>query len=113
MGERAWSRKTMVIAAVAATLAAAMPQIVGAAADSYDRLGAGAGHQITAIGGPGKVDPDPTGDRSIIIECVVLGDHPIHNAIGSRNVPGIGLGSVPRHPLGPSKCWIQENKPLS
>jgi hypothetical protein len=111
MNERAWSRKTMVFAALAAVMAATMPQLVGAAARSNDRLAAGAGHQVTTSGAPGKVEPDPTDDGSIIIECVVLGEHPIAGAAPS--ISGMRLGSVPKHPLGPAKCWTHESKRIS
>jgi hypothetical protein len=70
-----------------------------------------AGHQVTTSGAPGKVEPDPTDDGSIIIECVVLGEHPIAGAAPS--ISGMRLGSVPRHPLGPAKCWTHESKRIS
>jgi hypothetical protein len=93
----------MVFAAVAAVLAAAMPHFVGAAVDSSDPQVAG--QHTAAFGAAGTVQPDPTEDGSmIIIECVVLGDHPM--AIGLPGMAGMRLGSVPRQPLGPSKCWV-------
>jgi hypothetical protein len=106
MRERTWFRKTMVFAAVAAVLAAAMPHLVGAAVDSNHRPLLGIGPQITTFGVPGKVESDPTDNGSIIIECVVLGEHAI--AGGLPGIAGMRLGSVPRHPLGPSKCWVQD-----
>jgi hypothetical protein len=106
MRERAWYRKIMVSTAVAAVLAAGMPHFVGAAMDSNDRPAAGAAQHTAAFGAAAKFEPDPTDDGSIIIECVVLGDHPM--TVGLPGIAGMRLGSVPRHPLGPSKCWVQD-----
>jgi spore coat protein U-like protein len=105
MRERAWSRKTVVFAAVAAMLAAATPHLVAAGVNPIDRPVAGAG-QMTAFGAAGKIEANPTDNGSIIIECVVLGEHPI--TVGLSGIAGMRLGSVPRQPLGPSKCWVQD-----
>jgi hypothetical protein len=98
--------------AAAAVLAAAMAHTMGAAAYSNDRMAAGAG-KIAAFGGAGKVEPDPVDDGSIIIECVMLGARATFAASGSRTLAAMRLVSVPRHPLGPAKCWSQEHKGVS
>jgi len=93
-------------AAAAIILAATAPHLVAAAADSNDRHVTSVGQHTSAFGAAGKIEANPTDNGSIIIECVVLGEHPI--AAGLPGITGMRLGSVPRQPLGPSKCWVQD-----
>ena len=109
MIEQSWSRTAIISASVAIVLAAAMPHTVEAAAYSNDRFVAGPGHQFTSFDAPAKVERDPTDDGSIIIECVALGEH----AIDASGISRLRLTSVPRYPLGPSKCWTPEHKGIS
>ena len=110
MIEQSWSRTAIISATVAIALAAAMPHTVEAAAYSNDRFFAGPGHQFTSFDAPAEVERDPTDDGSIIIECVALGEHAIMDASG---ISRLRLTSVPRYPLGPSKCWTPEHKRIS
>jgi hypothetical protein len=48
------------------------------------------------------IEPDPTDDGNIIIECVALVETPAaYSSLGSSNILP---ASVPRYPIGPSKC---------
>src|SRR5262249_33329872 len=71
-------------------------------------VAAGASHPVTASDAAYKVDPDPTGGRSIIIECVVLGGLAAPNASDSQDALKVRSVSLPPHQLGPSKCWADE-----
>ena len=68
-------------------------------------VAAGASHHVTASDVADKVDPDPTGGRSIIIECVVLGGRAAPNASDSQDALKLRSVSLPQYQLGPSKCW--------
>ena len=105
MTERSWSRRIRIFAAVV-VVAAAMPHFVAASVDSNARTVIHAGQHVTAFSARGALEPDPIGNGSIIIECVVLGDHPI--AVGLPGIAGMRSASLPRQPLGPSKCWVQD-----
>lgn len=75
---------------------------------SDHRVAAGGSDHGTAFAVADKVDPDPTGGRSIIIECVVLGDRVTANPRGAEDAWNMHSASVPRYDLGPSKCWPNE-----
>jgi hypothetical protein len=45
------------------------------------------------------IEPDPTDDGNIIIECVAFAGSPAANAPAQ-----VRLASMPQHPLGPTKC---------
>ena len=45
------------------------------------------------------IEPDPTDDSNIIIECVAFAGTPVANAPAQ-----VRVASMPQHPLGPTKC---------
>jgi hypothetical protein len=45
------------------------------------------------------IEPDPTDDGNIIIECVAFAGTPAANAPAQ-----VRFASMPQHPLGPTKC---------
>jgi hypothetical protein len=57
--------------------------------------------------GPIGTQADPTGDGSIIVECVTLRDTFDTNAARMSNPT---LAVMPQYPLGPTKCWPKEHK---
>jgi hypothetical protein len=72
----------------------------------------GAGYQVTmgADGGSTVDKAGPTDDGSIIIECVGFDGRMMFYAIEADAAPTLHAVSMPRHPLGPSKCWSGEHK---
>jgi hypothetical protein len=52
------------------------------------------------------VEPDPTG--SIIVECVALAA--VLNANQLQGISNTSLATVPQNPLGPLKCWPNDNR---
>jgi hypothetical protein len=89
-------------AVVAVVSAITVPVTKGEGAYSPD-LPIGSSHVATHIAD--KVEPDPTDDGSIIIECVALGNR---LTTGATRLEHVTLVGVPRIPLGPSKCWPQD-----
>ena len=110
MPEQAWSRSAMICAAVVVALAATMPVIKGYGAYSPDHRLAGSGHHLVTSDVADKVEPDPTDDGSIVIECVALGNRLTTGASGSEEGSQWRLAGVPRYPLGPSKCWPEDQR---
>jgi len=106
MPEQAWWRSAMICTAVVVALAATMPVINGYGAYSPDHTFAGSGQHVVTSDVADKVEPDPTDDGSIIIECVALGNRLITGASGSEQ--DWRLVGVPQYPLGPSKCWPED-----
>jgi hypothetical protein len=53
-----------------------------------------------------RVEPDQLDDGSVIVECVGFDVMSQANA----TVPGLRLASVPKNPIGPSKCQPQGNR---
>jgi hypothetical protein len=47
-----------------------------------------------------SIEPDPTDDGNIIIECVAFDGMPAM----TKSISLIRLASMPQHPLGPAKC---------
>jgi hypothetical protein len=97
MREQARSRMARACAVVVLALAALMVT-KGDSVHALDHGLAAAGRHLDTFA---KVEPDPTDDGSIIIECVA--NRP--DAGGSELEPNGTMASVPRYPLGPSKCW--------
>jgi hypothetical protein len=108
----AWSATATVAAAMLiATEAGCAPFALGAAAGS--RV---VGHDFAdhvRSGDGGKVEPDPTDDGFIIIECVAhlghYGDHGPFDENAHREFLKVRrleprFATIPRIPLGPSGC---------
>jgi hypothetical protein len=116
MSKQAWSRQAsrqaMIRGAAAVVLAAMMLVTTGAGAYPFnDNVVAGASHQVaTGVTDEGwrTNDPDPTDDGFIIIECVGFGGHAIPGANEAESALKMHSVSMPRYPLGPSKCWPRE-----
>jgi hypothetical protein len=110
MSKKAWSRMAMIRGSTAVVLAAMTPAAI--AIDTYsfdDRVVAAASRQVVTFGaadeGSMTHEPAPTGDGFIIIECVVFDGRAVPHGDEPTNSPKRRrLASVPRHPLGPSKC---------
>jgi hypothetical protein len=93
-----------------ASVAAIMPALKGGGTFApAHRVTAPAYYAVTA-GSAAKVEPDPTDDGSIIIECVALGNRMISGFGGSEQNSAWQPAGVPRWPLGPSNCWPQDQK---
>lgn len=95
---------------VAAVFAAMLPATKGDGAYSPDHRLAGSGHQVVTYGVADMAEPDPTDDGSIIIECVALGNRLISGASGLAEGSQWRLVGLPRFPLGPSKCWPEDQR---
>jgi hypothetical protein len=108
----AWSATATVAAAMLiATEAGCAPFALGAAAGS--RV---VGHDFAdhvRSGDGGKVEPDPTDDGFIIVECVAYrGYHGDHGPFGENAHrefvkacrSDLRFVAIPRLPLGPSEC---------
>ena len=109
MDKQAWSRQAIVVAAAVA-LAAAVPPTMKAHAYPFGyRIG---GYQVTtgADGGSTVDEAAPTDDGSIIIECVGFDGRMMPDANEADTASTLHAVSMPRHPLGPSKCWSGEHK---
>jgi hypothetical protein len=97
----------VVLAAV--VLTAMMPVAMAAGAQPFDhRIVAGAGHRVATFGAPGEGEmtssSDPTGEGSIVIECMVIDGRMAPNGNAPTNGPKMRLAAVPWRPLGPSTC---------
>ena len=110
MDKQAWSRPA-IVAAAAIVLAAVVPLTMKAQAYPLGHR-IGAGYQVTmgADGGSTVDKAGPTDDGSIIIECVGFDGRMMFYAIEADAAPTLHAMSMPRHPLGPSKCWSGEHK---
>ena len=110
MDKQAWSRPA-IVAAAAIVLAAVVPLTMKAQAYPLGHR-IGAGYQVTmgADGGSTVDKAGPTDDGSIIIECVGFDGRMMFYAIEADAAPTLHAVSMPRHPLGPSKCWSGEHK---
>lgn len=109
MSRQAWSRTAMIGGAAAVVLTGMMPVATAAGAQPFNhRIVAGAGHQIATFGASDEDEmtssSDPTGEGSIIIECVVIDGRMVPNGNEPTNGPKMRLAAVPSRPLGPSKC---------
>jgi hypothetical protein len=98
----------MVMAWAVVALVAIMPAMKVGGTFTPDHRLAELGHPAVTSGFPAKVEPDPTDNGSIIIECVALGDRLITGESGSAPGSQWRPAGVPRYPLGPSNCWPQE-----
>ena len=110
MDKQAWSRQA-IVAAAAVVLAAAVPLTMNAHAYPFGHR-IGVGYQVTmgADGGSAVDKADPTDDGSIIIECVGFDGRMMPDANEADTASTLHAVSMPRHPLGPSKCWSGEHK---
>jgi hypothetical protein len=106
----AGSRMATVWAAALLALVTTMPAMKVGGTYAPDHRLAGPGLHAVASGIAAKVEPDPTDDGSIIIECVALGDRLITGASGSEPGSQWRLAGVPRYPLGPSSCWPPDQR---
>jgi hypothetical protein len=94
----------------AAAIMFAAATMVGGASAGTPSLGALAGHQIVSNelvdgwknDGPANptIEPDPTDDGNIVVECVAFTGGLGPNALGMN----LSQASVPQRGLGPSKC---------
>jgi hypothetical protein len=108
MDKQAWSRPAIV---AALALAAAMPLSVKAQGYPYGHR-IGTGYQVATGADEGSsVDKaDPTDDDSIIIECVGFDGHTVRYGNEAGTASMLHAVSMPKYPLGPSKCWHGEHK---
>jgi len=115
MREQAWSlramsRRAIAGGAVALVLVAAVLIPIDAGAYPFrDRITtAHLAGQETKVDDPieGAVEPAPTDDGSIIVECVALAA--VLNA--HQGLSSMSLAAVPRNPLGPLMCWPNDNR---
>jgi hypothetical protein len=114
VSKKAWSRMAtsrmaMIRGSAAVVLAAMTPATMATDAHSFDdRVVTATSHQVVTFGaadeGSMTHEPDPTGDGFIIIECVVFDGRAVPHPAEPTSSPKRRLASVPRHPLGPSKC---------
>jgi hypothetical protein len=93
--------------AIVAALAVIVPVMTGNGAYSPAHHPAAFGGHTVATNAA-KVEPDPTDDNSIIIECVALGNRLITGAAELEQDSKSRLAGVPILPLGPSSCWPQD-----
>ena len=100
----------MAAAAVVVALALMMPVMKVDGAYSPAQHLAGTGRHVATSGVVAEIEPDPTDDGSIIIECVALGNRLTMGASESEQGSNWALVGVPRYPLRPSKCWPPDQR---
>jgi hypothetical protein len=108
MDKQALSRPAIV---AALALVAAMPLTMDAQAFPYGhRIGTGYQFATGAHEGSSVEKADPADDGSIIIECVSFDSGTMRYAAEAGTASTLHAVSMPRHSLGPSKCWPGEPK---
>jgi hypothetical protein len=88
--------------------AAILITIVAGAYHLTEAATLGAGAPLARYHVADEIDANPTDGRSIIIECMALGDRA--SAEAGENAATPLLVTLPRYQLGPSRCWPGEHK---